>query len=251
MSIGLIFLGCVTGFISAFFGIGGSSIDTPILRIFFDFPPYLALGTPLPIAFITVICAFFAYKKMHLIDYRLASISLLGGLPGITIGSYCSQYFPGKSLMLLTAFILFFIGLDFICKELYQSKRDTIPKKNAGIFYILGISFSIGLLSGILANGGGIFFVPFYALLLHLKIKEAIATSLFVVAFMSLPASIIHYNLGHIDLASTATIGIGVIPLAYLGAKLDLRTKSKTIEFFFGVLLVLFSLYFLANQIIL
>jgi uncharacterized protein len=250
MSIGLILLGAITGFVSAFFGIGGSSIDTPLLRTFFNFPPYLALGTPLPLAFITVICAFFAYKKIHLVNFKLALVSLLGGLPGIIAGSYFSPYFPGKFLMLLTALILFLIGLDFIYEKSHQNKKPAAKKKDVGDFYIFGVAFFIGLLSGILANGGGIFFVPFYALLLRVKIKEAIATSLFVVAFMSIPASIVHYTLGHIDLVSTATIGIGVIPLAYLGARLDLRTNSKTIEFCFGALLILFSFYFFVNQLV-
>jgi Sulfite exporter TauE/SafE. len=44
-----IIIGCITGFLSAFFGIGGSSVDTPVLRTFLNLPPLLALGTPLPL----------------------------------------------------------------------------------------------------------------------------------------------------------------------------------------------------------
>jgi len=49
MDFKVIIIGCVTGFISAFFGIGGSSIDTPLLRTFLDLPPYIAFGTPMPL----------------------------------------------------------------------------------------------------------------------------------------------------------------------------------------------------------
>ncbi|TSA12811.1 MAG: hypothetical protein D4R73_01880 [Deltaproteobacteria bacterium] len=48
MNFEAIIIGCITGFLSAFFGIGGSSVDTPVLRTFLDLPPLVALGTPLP-----------------------------------------------------------------------------------------------------------------------------------------------------------------------------------------------------------
>jgi uncharacterized membrane protein YfcA len=44
-------------------------------------------------------------------------------------------------------------------------------------------------------------------------------------------------------------MAIGVIPMAYLGAKLDIKTKSKTIMILFGVVMVVFSTYFFINQI--
>jgi uncharacterized membrane protein YfcA len=82
-----------------------------------------------------------------------------------------------------------------------------------------------------------------------MKIKEAIATSLLTVIVMALPGSIIHHHLGHIDLAISASMAIGVIPMAYLGAKLDIRTESKTVMILFGIFLVVFSVYFFMTQL--
>jgi uncharacterized membrane protein YfcA len=44
-------------------------------------------------------------------------------------------------------------------------------------------------------------------------------------------------------------MGIGVIPMAYLGAKLDIRTKSKTIMILFGIVMVVLSVYFFISQL--
>jgi uncharacterized protein len=66
---------------------------------------------------------------------------------------------------------------------------------------------------------------------------------------MSVPGSMIHYYLGHIDPATTAALGIGVAPMAYVGAKLDIKTKSKTIMLLFGTLLISFSVYFFISQL--
>jgi uncharacterized membrane protein YfcA len=66
---------------------------------------------------------------------------------------------------------------------------------------------------------------------------------------MALPAIIIHYSLGHIDWSYSAALGIGVAPMAYLGAKVDLRTDSKIIKLLFGLFLIVFSIYFFINQL--
>ena len=79
--------------------------------------------------------------------------------------------------------------------------------------------------------------------------KEAVATSLLTVAVMSVPGMLIHYNLGHIDLETSAAIGIGVAPMAYIGAKMDIKTQSKTIKLLFGTLLITFSIYFFVSQV--
>jgi uncharacterized protein len=249
MLIGSIIIGCVTGFISAFFGIGGSSIDTPLLRTFLGFPPYLALATPLPLTFLTVTGAFITYGKTHLVNKRVVIFSLIGGIPGVIIGSFLSKFFPGRFLMLLTAVMLFLVGIDFIYKRFRDCDEDHhMQTRQLSEHLISGISLGIGILSGILANGGGIFFIPAYVMLFGMKMKEAVATSLLTVAAMSIPASLIHYSLGHIDLSSSAAIGLGAVPMAYIGAKADIHTKSNTIKLLFGLLLIIFAIYFFWNQ---
>jgi uncharacterized protein len=245
-----VIIGCLTGFISAFFGIGGSSIDTPLLRLFFNLSPYTALGTPLPLTLLTATIASFAYRREHLVNFRVALYSLVGGVPGIVAGSYLTTYLSGKFLMLFTGVILFIMGVDFFYNNVIEKifhKRNVSSSPPA--YSVISVGTVIGLLSGILANGGGIFFVPAYIVLFRLKMKEAIATSLLTVAIMSVPGMLIHYHLGHIDLEITAAIGIGVAPMAYIGAKMDIKTQSKTIKLLFGILLITFSIYFLISQL--
>ncbi|MDD3487410.1 MAG: sulfite exporter TauE/SafE family protein [Candidatus Moranbacteria bacterium] len=246
-----IFIGCATGFVSAFFGIGGSSIDTPLLRTILHLPPYLALGTPLPTAFATVAIALLVYRREHLINYRVFGWSVLGGVPAIIFGSYVSQFFGGRFLMLLTAIVLFFVGIDFIFRIFWKKKKNGSEKKreNSSAGKILLVSFFTGIISGILAIGGGLFLIPGYNLILKMKIKEAIATSLLVVGTLIIPATLVHFELGHIDFRVSAALVCGVIPLAYVGAKADLRAKSSTIKFLFGALLIIFSIIFFFSQV--
>jgi hypothetical protein len=40
-----------------------------------------------------------------------------------------------------------------------------------------------------------------------------------------------------------------VIPMAYLGAKFDIKTESKTVMILYGIVMVIFSVYFFIQQI--
>ena len=243
-------IGCITGFISAFFGIGGSSIYTPLLKLFLDLPPYVALGTPLPLTLLTTTIASFAYKREHLVNFRIALYSVVGGVPGIVVGSFITTYLSGKFLMLFTGVILLFMGIDFFYNNVIEKLlRGENISSSPPVYLIISVAIGIGLLSGVLANGGGIFFVPTYVVLFRMKMKEAIATSLLTVAVMSVPGMLIHYYLGHINLGMTAAIGIGVAPMAYIGARMNIKTQSKTIKLLFGTLLITFSIYFLISQL--
>lgn len=251
MNFEAIVIGCLAGFVSAFFGIGGSSIDTPLLRTFLDMPPYLALATPLPTALLTITIALLTYWKNHLVNYRIFFWSVLGGLPGTILGAYLSHLFSGKTLMLFTAFVLFLVGMDFIGKSLRDrnKRKDKTKPHPVSAFFIVNVTFFLSIVSGILANGGGLFLIPAYVMLFKLPIKEAIATSLLTVAIIILPSTLIHYQLGHIDLATSAFMSLGIIPMAYIGAKMDLRTQSNTIQTLFGIMLLLFSFYFFFSQV--
>lgn len=244
-----VIIGCITGFLSAFFGIGGSSIDTPLLRTFLDLPPLISLGTPLPLSLLTSVIASLAYKRERMIDFRIAVYSLLAGVPGIIMGSYLTAYISGEFLMLLTAVVLCLVGIDFIIKNITE-KTVALEKTFSPppAYYIVAVVFVIGIMSGVLANGGGIFLVPAYVIFFRMKIKNAIATSLLTVAVMSLPGSIIHYHLGHIDMKISASMAVGVVPMAYLGARLDIRTKSKIVSLLYGIVMVVFSVYFFISQ---
>ena len=156
--------------------------------------------------------------------------------------------------MILTAIVLFVIGIDFLIKSIRDMQNEELGNheermKSVHRGYIFAVSFFVSIVSGILAIGGGFFSFPLaYIMLFGMKVKEAISTSLLTVAIIILPSCIVHYQLGHISLGTSMAMGLGVIPMAYIGAKTDLRTKSKTVQILFGIMLIIFSVYFFISQ---
>jgi hypothetical protein len=94
-----------------------------------------------------------------------------------------------------------------------ESKKEHTAKS---LWLLLGVDTGIGLRSGLLANGGGFLLVLVYLLLCDMEAQEAAATSLVTVAFLALPGTWIHWQLGHIDLSLVLLLALGGLPFTYL-----------------------------------
>ncbi len=98
---------------------------------------------------------------------------------------------------------------------------------------------SVGVLSGLLANGGGFLLAPLFVVILRLSIKQSFATSLAVAAVLAIPGTIVHAALGHINWELVAVFGATSIPLSYVGARVALRTHPVKLERAYGAGLAL------------
>ncbi len=241
--IALIIAGLFIGLLGGMFGFGGSSISTPILRVFFLIPPYFALASPLPMTLLSSLIATKRYESREFIDWGLVERMLIVIIPGSFIGAYLTKYIDGKTLMFLTAIFLVYVSFRLM---FFKDKARKVEKR---IWIILLAGFVIGLLSGMLANGGGIMMVPIL-LLLGMDIKRAIGTSMAMVLFVAIPSIIVHWYLGHIDWLVTLGLTIGAIPGAYLGAWITVNMDKKKLRRAYGIFLLLFSIYFALFELI-
>ncbi len=239
----MLLLGVLIGFLSGLFGFGGSSISTPFLRVLFSIPPLIALGSPLPMTLVSSSIGVWKYEKAKLIDWKKVWLLLITMIPGSILGAYATAFISGKILMFLTAIFLLYVAIRFI------TKKKTKRKMEANKILILSAGFLIGLLSGLLANGGGILVVP-VLILLGMDMKKAVGTSLAIVLLGVLPAVLIHWYLGHVDWLITLLLTLGVIPASYFGAKTAIKASSKKLEFYYGIFLLIFSVYFLVFEIV-
>ncbi len=114
---------------------------------------------------------------------------------------------------------------------------------------MLGWSFAVGALTGLLANGGGFLLVPVFVLVLGMTAIEAAGTSMVVVGVLTIPTLATHWALGHIDWTVAAGFAIGLIPASMLGARLAQHLPAARARTAFGVMLVAFSTWFLYRQL--
>jgi uncharacterized membrane protein YfcA len=237
-------IGACIGLLSGLFGVGGSSISTPLLRLVLDAPRLVALATPLPVTIPAAISGGFLYSRRGLVDYPTALWTVAGGIPGVVLGSLATREVSDHLLMALTAVTVTVIG----ARVLRQPERETSgePPQRRARWQIVALGAAVGAASGLLANGGGFLLVPAYVLWLGMPMQQAAGTSLVCVALLALPGTLVHWALGHIDFRLALTLSAGVLPSTYLGAQWAVRARSRSLLRAFGCFLVIFGLlYFL------
>ncbi len=238
--------GFIIGILSGLFGLGGSSIATPILKAFANVKPVFALATPLLTVIPSSVSASYVYYREKLVNFDIARLTIFIGLPFVILGAYMTKFVDAKFLMISTAIFVFAVGLSFLLRvNLFEHRSDEAEKREL----FLSLIPLIGFVSGFLANGGGIMLVPVYVKILKMNIKNAFGTSLFTVSFFAIPGALVHFLLGHIDLKLFLILLITAVPLANLSARVAVKLKDKYLEIAYGVLLVIFSIYFLFREI--
>ena len=234
----LLIIGSIVVFLSRLLGKGGSSITTPALQIFTGMNPFYALASPLPATLPTTISASLVYRKKELINQRVVVSCILLGIPATWAGSFFSHWLGGHVLMILTAIFVASLGLSFF---IFPDKNKDSGNEPIPFWKIALVALPVGFLSGLLANSGGVMFGPLFIRFLKMPTKAALASSLIVAAGLSIPGTIAHWYLGHIDWHVVLQLSISSIPFSYLGANVALRINNKLLERIFGSMLILFG----------
>jgi hypothetical protein len=231
----LIGIGAVVGFLGGLFGKGGSAIATPLLAAA-GVPPIVAVASPLPAVVPGTMVAASAYWRDRLFDRRVVAWSIGVGVPATLLGAYLTRWIGGELLVVATEVVVALLGVRFVLHpgDPHEVNRDE-PVSPARLVPVAG---AVGVISGLLANGGGFLLAPLYVLVLRLHIKQAFASSLAVASVLAIPGTIVHAVLGHIDWTVVALFGVSAIPLSYAGARVAIRTQAAHLERLYGVALL-------------
>ncbi|MDD5448833.1 MAG: sulfite exporter TauE/SafE family protein [Actinomycetota bacterium] len=251
-------IGFAAGMLAGMFGLGGALITTPGLRILLATSPAIALGTPLPVTIPTSLIGAATYLRRGYVDFKLASLGSLGGIAGSCCGAFLTKIINLHYLMIVTGIILIYVAIVTMYRQKAQKLEGTGAKMVGENSHktpispqgVVGIGALAGFISGLLGIGGGIILTPAFIHLAKMPIRKSIATSIAIITAIAIPGTIIHHFLGHISWSLFAGLAAGSIPAAYLGARLNIKTREKTIAFLFGALLLVFGVVFVIKEVV-
>lgn len=255
-----IVIGIVTAFIGSLIGLGGGVILIPSLLFLFQVSSDFAWATPQTIVGISLIVMIFtalsstiSYFKKGRVDYKTGLLLLTGSIPGGIFGSWLNQFIEGEK------FSLYFGILMIILSLLFLVKRKTAPEKvnkNSRSFQVDGqtyhysvsiwmgfiVSLFVGILSGLFGIGGGSIMVPLMILLFGFPAHIAIATSMFMIFFISIISAGTHMFLGHVAWQYVVFFIPGAWIGGTLGAKVNQKIKGQGLEWILRGLLIIIGL---------
>ncbi len=159
-----------------------------------------------------------------------------------------SQVVGGPALLVASGVVLGIIG-GRVLRPISASSvaAGTERRKSRGL--VVAIAAGVGLLTGLLANGGGFLLVPAFLLIFGLTMRKASGTSLVVIAVLTIPTLIAHWALGHIDWPAAAVFALGSVPMSWLVSRKSQGIRSEHLQRAFGVLLIAFSIWFVTYRL--
>jgi uncharacterized membrane protein YfcA len=255
--LGFLGAGVATGVFSGALGVGGALIATPLIR-FLGISPYLAIGTTVPVMLPTTLTGMYAYHREKLVDFKVAGWTALFGAVFAVIGALSTRQIDrsgGHALMVTTAVVLLLSAIRLLPGR-SSSPDKTQPRQSLLLYMAIGAGS--GFLSGLLGIGGGIIMVPAFISVLRLPIKTALGTSLAVITFTVVPNIIAQTfaapctsfeTCGNINWSAALLLSIGVVPGAWLGAKLSIRAPERTLRIVMAIVISAIAVIYALREI--
>jgi uncharacterized protein len=239
----ILFVGLAAGALYGAFGAGGAAFATPVLALA-GVPGMVAVASPLPALLPAALVSARSHLRQGTLDRRVAGLAVAGGLPGTLLGGLASAFVDAHVLVLLSAVVLLAVGVRVLLPDPAGHADRCADRRGRGEV-VAGLAFAVGLLTGLLANGGGFLLVPAFVLVLGLSTVMAAGTSMVVAGFLSLPTLAVHSSLGHVDWMVAAVFALGAVPGLLAGRRAAERVSTDVARRAFGVLLVAFAAWYL------
>ena len=253
----VVLVGAGVGMTFGVFGAGGSAFATPLLALI-GIPAPVAVASPLAAMLPSSVIGAREYRRVGLLNRRVAKLAVLAGLPAVLAGAALSRFVGGSALLLLSGLMLLVVGIRMLwpspppvlASDEHRMGAVVTPKRERSdrlvVVLVAGAAFSAGLL----ANGGGLLLVPIFVLVLGLSAAQAAGTSMVAVAALTVPTLAAHAALGHVDWVVAGAFALGMIPASLVGARLGLRLPEAIARRAFGGVLVVFAVCFLALRVL-
>ena len=254
----------LVGFSLGFIGGGGSILTVPILKYLMGFSAVISTAYSLFIVGAAALMGSVGYFRRRLVNFKAVILFAIPSLLAVAITRkfiipnlpdpvkiFSLSISKDVYIMVVFAIVMLLASYSMIRSSRKPGREAMLELKPEHYLLIITEGLGVGLLTGFVGAGGGFLIVPALVLLLKLPIKEAIGTSLIIIAIKSL----IGFFYGdateqHIDWQFLVTFSaialIGIVAGTYL-AKISKSYKIKSafgwFILFMGILIILNELF--------
>lgn len=246
-------------------GGGGSIMTVPVMVYLFGISPVLATAYSLFIVGTTALFGVYKNIQIGLINYRVAIVFavpslitvfltrryLVPWIPDVIFGYQDFVMTKSLGIMVFFACVMLLAAWSMI-----KSDKNTLQKKSNGIYLnipmIILEGVLVGVVTGIVGAGGGFLIIPVLVLFVGLPMKQAIGTSLLIIAVKSLIGFLGDLGAsqdidGMFLVLFTALSIVGIL----LGVYLSKYISSKKLKISFGWFVLIMAVYILIKELFL
>jgi uncharacterized protein len=232
--------GLLIGLLVGMTGMGGGSLLTPILVIFFGFKPTLAVGTDVLHGAIFKSFGAVRHRRLGTVHARLTFWMFLGSGPmsllGVVVATWLSHHSSGaediEAYAIGAALVVGGIGLvakTFIQRGVQPDDAPFLLTRRDRI-----VAFTIGAVCGFVVGltsvGSGTFFGLIMVLVFPLTLPKIVGTDIFHAAALLWVAGFGHLVAGNVDLRTMAWLLTGSIPGVLISSQFTLKVPDRALR---------------------
>jgi uncharacterized membrane protein YfcA len=259
-------LGVFVGMMMALTGAGGGILSVPLLV--FGLNLSIASAGPIGLLAIAVAGSLGAINGLRtkLLRYRAVLVMAVLGIVLAPIGIYMAQRIPNTPLLLAFASILIMVSIRMFIQA-QQEITGNVPKERPAppckldqsigrliwsvpcARSLMGSGAAAGFLSGLLGVGGGFIIVPALKKVTDLPMQSIVATSLGVLALISITGVTSAAVAGHLNWSIGIPFAGGAVAGMLLGSVIAKQISGPRIQQVFAIFTFLISLSLLYKAI--
>ncbi len=243
-------------------GGGGSILTVPVLVYLFNVNPSLATSYSLFIVGSTSLVG--AYRN-YLKGFISIKTALLFGLSSITtvfvMRKFVVPHIPVNIAQIgaititkaMLTMLLFALLMVLASVSMISSKQDenNVNNEQSSLGKLLFYGIGIGLVTGLLGAGGGFLIIPALVFLVKLPMKQAIGTSLLIIALNSLIGFTGDIGQYETDWQFLITITVIAIAGIFIGGQIGKSIPGQKLKKGFGWFVLVMGIWIIVKETVL
>jgi uncharacterized membrane protein YfcA len=243
-------------------GGGGSILTVPVLVYLFHVDPVQATAYSLFIVGASSLVGSWPKYKQGFVNLKTA---IIFGIPSIAAVFATRKFivpaipnelgeFAGiaitKSLLMMMLFAVLMVAASFSMIRSKKNKETELEGEQKFNYPLILLEGSlVGVLTGLVGAGGGFLIIPALVMLSKLPMKQAVGTSLLIIAAKSLIG--FTGDLGNRTMDWTLLLTVTALAIAgiFIGDKLSKRIDGNKLKTGFGWFVLVMGLYIIAQQL--
>jgi len=185
-------LAALIGILLGVLGGGGSILTVPVLVYVVGLPPKEAIAMSLPVVGATSLVGAVGHWRAGNVRLPTALAFGAAAMLGSFGGARLARHVTGQAQLVLLAVVLLGAAVAMYRSGPYEEAvphtAAALAPSRAALTFLLYVGLAVGVLTGLVGVGGGFLIVPALVILARVPIRQAVGTSLLVIAMNSTSA---------------------------------------------------------------
>jgi uncharacterized protein len=244
-------LAALIGLSLGLMGGGGSILTVPVFVYVLAYDPKLAIAMSLPVVGVTSLVGAVGHWRAGNVDLETAALFGVVAMTTAYVGARLASFLTGAAQLSLLGVVMLAAAISMFSsgrRSPSENAMERSEERRVSWRLLVPVAMCVGLVTGVVGIGGGFLIVPALVVLGRIQMKQAVGTSLVVIA-MNCASGFAGYT-QRVDipwfflLGFTGVAVIGIVAGAYLVRFVSQRTLKQA----FSVFLIIMGTFILVQN---